>query len=141
LFPAWLLIKSLICVYRSTARRMLGRRWHVPETVWETLNKNGHLGFTCFGGPPVHFQIVSGTHSLKRVWPASGHPSVLTLRWGWQFHKKFVEKYQWLNEPMFQELFAVTQALSGPASTKMLYCINLNRNGLISAMAAFLMWS
>ncbi|KIW88508.1 uncharacterized protein Z519_11077 [Cladophialophora bantiana CBS 173.52] len=42
---------------------------------------------------------------------------------------------------MFQELFAVTQALSGPASTKMLYCINLNRNGFLSALSAFLLWS
>jgi chromate transport protein ChrA len=58
-----------------------------------------------------------------------------------QLHQRFVEKYQWLEEPMFQELFAVTQALSGPASTKMLYCINLNRNGFLSALLAFLLWS
>lgn len=25
-----------------------------------TLTANYHLGFTAFGGPPVHFQIVSG---------------------------------------------------------------------------------
>ncbi|KAH0848495.1 chromate transport protein ChrA [Fonsecaea pedrosoi] len=58
-----------------------------------------------------------------------------------RLHKRFVEKYHWLDEPMFQELFAVTQALSGPASTKMLYCINLNRNGFLSALSAFLLWS
>lgn len=42
---------------------------------------------------------------------------------------------------MFQELFAVTQALSGPASTKMLYCINLQQHGFVAALMAFLMWS
>ncbi|KAL6248427.1 hypothetical protein RBB50_004682 [Rhinocladiella similis] len=87
------------------------RRGHV---VWEVVQKNGALGFICFGGPPVHFQIL---------------------------HQRFVDQYKWLDESMFQELFAVTQALSGPASTKMLYCINLNRNGFWSALAAFLLWS
>jgi chromate transport protein ChrA len=58
-----------------------------------------------------------------------------------QFHKRFVDKHEWLGEPVFQELFAVTQALSGPASTKMLYCINLRRNGFLAAVGAFLLWS
>ncbi|KIW33548.1 uncharacterized protein PV07_00388 [Cladophialophora immunda] len=107
-------LKALTRVRRSVERRMLDGwvDWH--QRMRETLQKNGHLGLICFGGPPVHFQIL---------------------------HKRFVEKYQWLDEPMFQELFAVTQALSGPASTKMLYCINLNRNGFISALSAFLLWS
>jgi len=34
---------------------------HAPE-IWEQVKdvfaKNWHLGFTAFGGPPVHFQIV-----------------------------------------------------------------------------------
>jgi hypothetical protein len=46
--------------------------------MWDTLNKNGYLGFTCFGGPPVHFQIVSGSHGLKMVSPASGWHCDLT---------------------------------------------------------------
>jgi len=32
------------------------------ETVlhaWKILQVNWHLGFTAFGGPPVHFKIVS----------------------------------------------------------------------------------
>ncbi|KAB5577890.1 chromate ion transporter [Coniochaeta sp. 2T2.1] len=84
------------------------------RVVTETLSKNADLGFTCFGGPAVHFQV---------------------------YHKRFVEKHGWLSEPVFQELFAVTQALSGPASTKMLYCINLRRNGFLAAVSAFLLWS
>jgi len=40
----------------------------------------------------------------------------------------------------YQELFAVSQALSGPASTKMLYVINLIRGGALSAVIVFLLW-
>ncbi|OAP62900.1 hypothetical protein AYL99_02127 [Fonsecaea erecta] len=105
---------TLVRMRRSTERRIRDGWVDWQQRMRETVQKNGHLGLICFGGPPVHFQIL---------------------------HKRFVEKYQWLDEPMFQELFAVTQALSGPASTKMLYCINLNRNGFLSALSAFLLWS
>ncbi|KAG6355391.1 hypothetical protein INS49_003353 [Diaporthe citri] len=40
------------------------------------------------------------------------------------FYKKFVEEEQWVDEQTCQEIFAVCQALPGPASTKMIYCIN-----------------
>ncbi|EXJ58876.1 hypothetical protein A1O7_06306 [Cladophialophora yegresii CBS 114405] len=108
------LIRNVLSARRSLERRLRALCPPAQGKAWETLQKNGLLGFICFGGPPVHFQIL---------------------------HQRFVEKYQWLEEPMFQELFAVTQALSGPASTKMLYCINLNRNGFLSALLAFLLWS
>ncbi|WYZ42341.1 hypothetical protein EsH8_VI_000040 [Colletotrichum jinshuiense] len=42
---------------------------------------------------------------------------------------------------IYQELFSISQALSGPASTKMLYCINLIQNGLLGAILAFFIWS
>ncbi|KAK1509340.1 chromate transport protein ChrA [Colletotrichum costaricense] len=42
---------------------------------------------------------------------------------------------------IYQELFSISQALSGPASTKMLYCINLIQNGLLGAILAFMIWS
>ncbi|KAF4969813.1 hypothetical protein FSARC_3038 [Fusarium sarcochroum] len=80
----------------------------------QTLRVNWHLGFTAFGGPPVHFKI---------------------------FHDKFVTKLAWIDEQIFQELFSVSQALSGPASTKMLYCINLIHGGLLEAVLAFFIWS
>ncbi len=41
---------------------------------------------------------------------------------------------------MYQELFSITQAISGPASTKMLYCINLIHGGTLSAVISFLVW-
>ncbi|KAI9151557.1 transporter [Paramyrothecium foliicola] len=93
--------------WESRARR-------AARSAGETLKVNWHLGFTSFGGPPVHFKI---------------------------FHDKFVNKLHWIDEQLYQELFSVTQALSGPASTKMLYCINLTQHGLPGALFAFLMWS
>lgn len=41
----------------------------------------------------------------------------------------------------YQELFSVSQALSGPASTKMHYCINLLHDGFLPAVLAFFIWS
>lgn len=79
----------------------------------ETLFTNYHSGLTSFGGPPVHFQI---------------------------FHAKFVEKLQWIDEQTYQELFAICQALPGPASTKMLYSINTIRSGFGAGMLALLLW-
>ncbi|RKU48992.1 hypothetical protein DL546_009629 [Coniochaeta pulveracea] len=95
---------------------------HLPAIQWpahpsplvETLLKTADLGLTCFGGPAVHFQV---------------------------FHHRFVTVHSWLPEPVFQELFAITQSLSGPASTKMLYCITLRRNGFLCALVAFFIWS
>ncbi|PKS12768.1 hypothetical protein jhhlp_000979 [Lomentospora prolificans] len=79
-----------------------------------TLRQCWHLGITSFGGPTVHFQ---------------------------QFYIRFVTKAQWIDEEIYQELFSVTQACSGPASTKMLYCINLMHDGFLSACLGFLLWS
>ncbi|KAK0102518.1 hypothetical protein ONS95_006132 [Cadophora gregata] len=89
---------------------------HAPE-IWEQVKdvfaKNWHLGFTAFGGPPVHFQII---------------------------HKKFVEKNHWIDEQLYQEIFALSQALPGPASTKMLYTINYIHGGFSGAILAFFLW-
>ncbi|KAI5463651.1 chromate transporter-domain-containing protein [Mariannaea sp. PMI_226] len=92
------------------------RRWRRewPRRSLETLQANWHLGFTAFGGPPVHFKI---------------------------FHDQFVLKRSWIDEQLFQELFSISQSLSGPASTKMLYCINLIRDGVPGAVLAFFIWS
>lgn len=62
------------------------------EERWDRLKevpmKNWHLGMTAFGGPPVHFQIVRLPVILFKSW----HTDHL------QFHKKFVEKYEWIDE-------------------------------------------
>ncbi|KAK6430248.1 hypothetical protein LTR95_013597 [Oleoguttula sp. CCFEE 5521] len=78
------------------------------------LAHNWWLGFTSFGGPSVHFQI---------------------------FRRLYVEKYQWLDESQYAELFALCQALSGPGSTKMHLAINMLHYDLLTGVLAFLIWS
>ncbi|KAK4243967.1 chromate transporter-domain-containing protein [Corynascus novoguineensis] len=87
---------------------------NLTRRVWKVIRVNWHLGVTAFGGPPVHFRI---------------------------FNEKFVKRAEWIDEQIFQELFSISQSLSGPASTKMLYCINLLHGGLMSAVLSFFMWS
>ncbi|KAH6650594.1 chromate transporter-domain-containing protein [Chaetomium tenue] len=86
----------------------------LSRKLWNTVRETWYLGFTSFGGPPVHFKI---------------------------FHDKFVTKLHWIDEEVYQELFSVCQAFSGPGSTKMLYCINLIHDGFLSAVLGFLIWS
>lgn len=40
----------------------------------------------------------------------------------------------------YQELFSLAQALCGPASTKLLYCINLYCEGTLPAILVFFLW-
>ncbi|KAK2686718.1 hypothetical protein QWA68_015663 [Fusarium oxysporum] len=87
---------------------------NLAERFWNIIRENWYLGFTSFGGPPVHFKI---------------------------FHDKFVAKLSWIDEQMYQELFSVCQAFSGPGSTKMHYCINLLHDGFLPALFGFLLWS
>ncbi|KAI0379347.1 chromate transporter-domain-containing protein [Hypomontagnella monticulosa] len=90
--------------------------WNFPDVnpqAFEIFKANWHLGLTSFGGPPVHFKIL---------------------------HDRFVIKLRWVDEQVYQELFSVSQAVTGPASTKMLYCINLLHNGLAGALLGFLLW-
>ncbi|KAH7018365.1 chromate transporter-domain-containing protein [Microdochium trichocladiopsis] len=86
----------------------------LPARLWNVTKRNWHLGVTAFGGPPVHFKI---------------------------FHEKFVQKLEWIDEQVYQELFSLAQALSGPASTKLLYCINLYCEGTLPAVLVFFLWS
>ncbi|CAE6443169.1 unnamed protein product [Rhizoctonia solani] len=85
--------------------------------LWDVLLRTFDLGFTAFGGPPAHFQIL---------------------------HQRFVEgnrKPPLINEQTYQELFSISQALPGPASTKMTFCIAFLRAGFLAALAVFLIWS
>ncbi|KAF9006551.1 chromate transporter-domain-containing protein [Cyathus striatus] len=86
--------------------------------TWDITRRTYDLGFTAFGGPPVHFQI---------------------------FHRRFVDGNSnvtpWIDEQTYQELFAISQALPGPASTKMLFSIAQIHGGIMPAIVAFLIWS
>ncbi|KAL4787195.1 chromate transporter-domain-containing protein [Aspergillus varians] len=109
-----------------TSLRALSRKWRshtspensTPQTplstrLHEAILKTWDLGFTAFGGPPVHFQIL---------------------------HERFVVKEAWVDEQTYQELFAICQGLPGPASTKMLFCLALLRGGIIPAVVVFVLW-
>ena len=85
--------------------------------IWSTIRENWYLGFTSFGGPPVHFKMVSDPTA-----PPARSPPVPNGQWvrpsmdrlGWmtgedntqpmtdgivrQFHDKFVTKLSWINE-------------------------------------------
>jgi chromate transport protein ChrA len=45
------------------------------------------------------------------------------------------------DDTQYQELFAICQALPGPASTKMCFCIALLHAGIFPAIFAFMLWS
>ncbi|OCK87920.1 chromate ion transporter [Cenococcum geophilum 1.58] len=90
----------------------------LPWRVGDVFARTWDLGFTAFGGLPVNFQIL---------------------------HQRFVEgrggKAPWIDEQTYQELFAICQALPGPASTKMAFCIALIHAGFVPALFVFLVWS
>ncbi|OQO14830.1 hypothetical protein B0A48_00212 [Cryoendolithus antarcticus] len=109
--------------YLSELRKTLRKWQHMLQPSGDRISKiavldmlahNWWLGFTSFGGPSVHFQI---------------------------FRRLYVEKYQWLDESQYVELFALCQALSGPGSTKMHLAINMLHYDLLNGVLAFLIWS
>ncbi|KAG9695104.1 chromate transporter, partial [Aureobasidium melanogenum] len=91
---------------------------HLPFRLADVFLRIWDLGFTAFGGPPVHFQIL---------------------------HQRFVESRgayaAWVDEQTYRELFALAQALPGPGSTKMLFTLVAYHAGLVCAIFAFLVWS
>ncbi|QRV82398.1 chromate ion transporter [Ceratobasidium sp. AG-Ba] len=83
----------------------------------KVLLRTFDLGFTAFGGPPVHFQIL---------------------------YQRFVDgdgKMPLVDEQTYQELFSICQGLPGPASTKLLFSIVFLYAGFFAALLVFLTWS
>ncbi|KAL1962263.1 hypothetical protein VTN77DRAFT_9853 [Rasamsonia byssochlamydoides] len=117
-------LSSHISSLRALSRRVRASsraerpRESLPHRLIDVFLRTWDLGFTAFGGPPVHFQIL---------------------------HSRFVEgsggKEKWVDEQTYQELFAICQALPGPGSTKMLFCLTLLHAGFIPAVFVFLIWS
>jgi hypothetical protein len=54
---------------------------NLGERFWNTIRENWYLGFTSFGGPPVHFKIVSGPIAPERSSPVLN--SQIPYRIGW----------------------------------------------------------
>ena len=52
----------------ATPGRLPRKARAVALRAWKVLRNNWHLGVTAFGGPPVHFKIVSaGAHLPERL--------------------------------------------------------------------------
>lgn len=75
--------------YCSRLRAAFIRFW---ERSREIILINWHLGFTAFGGPAVHFQLVRRPHHQKKS------PSAICLDEFWQFHEIFVKKHKWIDD-------------------------------------------
>ncbi|KAG5185200.1 chromate transporter-domain-containing protein [Tribonema minus] len=84
------------------------------QKLWEVTVDYIPLAFTAFGGPPAHIALL---------------------------YDRFVVQRGWLSEKMFAELFAISTALPGPASTQLAYTVALIRDGVLPALWAFLIWS
>ncbi|KAE8314618.1 chromate transporter-domain-containing protein [Aspergillus transmontanensis] len=114
----------------TSSLRSLNRKWHrlvakrtenndaLSSRMLEVFLRTWDLGFTSFGGPPVHFHILHG-----------------------RFVQGIGGKEPWVDEQTYQELFAVCQGLPGPASTKMIFCLTLLHAGFIPALLVFFIWS
>ncbi|KAJ6600720.1 putative chromate ion transporter [Mycena sp. CBHHK59/15] len=100
-----------------SAGNRAGAKTKLFSRLQDVFLRTWDLGFTSFGGPPVHFQIL---------------------------HRRFVDgkgKTPWIDEQTYQELFAICQALPGPASTKMVFSIAHIHAGFLPATLLFLIWS
>lgn len=73
----------------SRLRAVIIRFWKHSR---EIILINWHLGFTAFGGPAVHFQLVKRPHHQKMF------PSADYINEFWQFHEIFVKKHQWIDD-------------------------------------------
>ncbi|KAI9894286.1 MAG: hypothetical protein M1814_004140 [Vezdaea aestivalis] len=113
----------------SNLAPLQGNHNSLPNRLADVFLRTYDLGFTAFGGPPVHFQIL---------------------------HQRFVDgkggKQKWVDEETvryisstrefsYQELFAICQGLPGPGSTKMIFCLTLLHAGFIPALFVLLIWS
>ncbi|KAI9102711.1 chromate ion transporter [Phlyctochytrium arcticum] len=99
---------------RQRPESRVADRRSLPARITELVTAIAPLSLVAFGGPPAHIALI---------------------------HNIFVVEKKWLDDALFSELFAVTQALPGPGSTEMLFSIAIHRGGLIPAIFAFISWS
>lgn len=83
------------------------------ERLCETVHTYFKFGYTTFGGPAAHIGML---------------------------HEEMVTRRKWISNEQFTELFAICQALPGPASTELAYSLSLVRSGFLCACLAFLLW-
>ncbi|KAF9115315.1 hypothetical protein BGX27_008317 [Mortierella sp. AM989] len=86
----------------------------LKDRLKEIVGTYFKLGYTTFGGPAAHIAIL---------------------------YDDIVTKRKWISSEQFTELFAICQALPGPASTELAYSLALVRSGFLCSIVAFLLWS
>ncbi|CAO3574403.1 unnamed protein product [Mortierella alpina] len=86
----------------------------LKDRLREVFNTYFKFGYTTFGGPAAHIAIL---------------------------YDEIVVKREWISSEQFTELFAICQALPGPASTELAYSLTLVRSGFLCSAFAFLLWS
>lgn len=131
---------------RQSLRRLtslIGRKWAEARSTEQTQSLSNRLldvflrtwdlGFTAFGGPPVHFQIiyarfVDGKGGGRWIDEQTVNVSSISILSETDCYRQY------------QELFAICQALPGPGSTKMLFCVTLLHAGFLPAIFVFILW-
>ncbi|KAF2669995.1 hypothetical protein BT63DRAFT_454173 [Microthyrium microscopicum] len=103
---------------RDQRNALQPNRSKLANRLIDVFLRTWDLGFTAFGGPPVHFKII-----YERFVGGKGG------------------KTPWIDEQTYQELFAICQGLPGPGSTKMLFCVVFIHAGFLPALFVFLTWS
>lgn len=87
----------------------------------------------------THSRIARGTYLLdvfSIAITAFGGPQVHLT----QFHKKFVQKRQYLTEPELKEINSLCQMMPGPSSTQTLTAISYKAGGPLLAFLALAVW-
>ncbi|TPX65327.1 hypothetical protein SpCBS45565_g05245 [Spizellomyces sp. 'palustris'] len=87
---------------------------HPSNRLLESARSFLPLSIIAFGGPPAHIALL---------------------------HNTFVVRKKWLDDTLFGEYFAVSQALPGPGSTEMLFSIAIHRGGILAGLVGFVCWS
>jgi len=80
-------------------------------TAVEVLRASLRLGLTSFGGPVAHLGY---------------------------FHREYVVRRNWLDDPTFADLVALCQSIPGPASSELGIAIGILRAGRLGALAAWI---
>ncbi|KAJ3349706.1 hypothetical protein HDU83_000324 [Entophlyctis luteolus] len=86
----------------------------LTERIREVVINYLPLSYITFGGPQAHIALLLNLFVIKR---------------------------RWLSEEMFAELYAISNALPGPASTQLAFTVALIRGGVVPGILAFLIWS
>lgn len=98
-------------LYQANTDPLIQRLHEVFIRTWD-------LGLTGFGGPAAQF---------------------LTFRR--RFAESSDQRKPWVNEVVYQELFALAQATPGPASTKLLLWLVWIHAGAVPATMVFFLWA